>query len=194
MHGAILSKYQQTGIESLVGAPLTEEAPIAGGHVSYFAGNLCGSTGPSNSGSAIYYSGGTGAHQVGGCIYNWYWQHGEASLSELGYPVSDTADGQIPGGWVTYFKGLSSNVCGTPGPSGSGAAIYYSGGNGAYEVLDCIYATYLSWNGPAGALGFPVTDQYTLSNGGVESDFQNGYITADPTTGQTTVTIYPPCC
>jgi uncharacterized protein with LGFP repeats len=246
VHGCIYQEYMavQGGPTGVLGFPTTDQQSIAGGYVSYFYGNLCGSRGPNNSGSAIYNNGGSSTHQVGGCIYNKYWNMGGPN-GPLGFPTSDvTAPG---GGYVSYFAG---QVCSGGAPNGSGSAIYsyssgtfevqgcvyhvytsvmggpggalgwptsdehsvtsgYSGaagrantfqhgiviwwanGNGTYEVQGSIYSAYL---GQQAALGFPISNEYTNGLGNRESDFENGLIQYNPSTHQTTVTVYPPCC
>src|SRR5579871_4105977 len=183
VHGCIFQEYlvAQGGPAGVLGFPTTDQQSIAGGDVSYFYGNLCGSRGPNNSGSAIYNNGGSSTHQVGGCIYNKYWQMGEAN-GILGFPVSDVT--AIPGGDVSYFAGES---CNGGGPDGSGSAVY-SGSSGTHEVQGCIYNAYQNHGGPSGLLGFPVSDEFTYDSAGDrESDFQGGYITWNRATGQISV-------
>lgn len=241
-----------------LGFPTSDVTPIPGGYVSYFYSNLCGVRGPNNSGSAIY-SSTLGTYMVGGCIYQRYWRDfggpGGNSIYNLGYPVSDVT--QISGGYVSYFAGqgcygaLGPNNSGTAiysspsgtyevqgciygeyekmggpgylgfpltdeqgiaggrvsyfagrgcgsstGPNGSRSAVYYTDSTLAHEVQGCIYATYLSAGGPAGALGFPVTDEFTYDGSGDrESNFQGGYITWNAATDQTAMTLYScPSC
>jgi hypothetical protein len=166
VHGAIYNEYaNMSGPNGVLGFPTTDELPVTNsagtviGRVSYFYGNLCGSRGPNNSGSAIYYSSATGAHQVGGCIYNKYWNMSGPN-SQLSFPTSDVL--AISGGYVSYFSGTT---CGT---SSSGSIITYSSTYGAHEVQGCIYHEYVAVKGgPSGALGFPVTDEQAIAGGHV---------------------------
>lgn len=163
VQGSILSKYQAFGANGGgLGDPTTEETVISSGRVSYFYGNLCGGRGPNNSGSAIYYSSGTGAHQVGGCIYNKYWSSMNGPNGLLGFPVSDVAT--ISSGYVSYFAG---QVCIAAGPNNSGSAIYYSGGTGGHEVHGCIFNEYWQFAGGPANLGFPTTDEQGIAGGRV---------------------------
>jgi pimeloyl-ACP methyl ester carboxylesterase len=161
VQGSIYSEYTGvfSGPNGILGFPTTDEQGISTGRVSYFYGNLCGSRGPNNSGSAIYYSSATGAHQVGGCIYNKYWNMSGPN-SQLSFPTSDVL--AISGGYVSYFSGTT---CGT---SSSGSTITYSSTYGAHEVQGCIYHEYVAvMGGPSGALGFPVTDEQAIAGGHV---------------------------
>gem|GEM_PF-3574422 len=142
-----------------LGFPTTDEEGMAGGRVSYFAGNLCESRGPNNSGAAIYYSSATGAHQVGGCIYQKYWQMGEAN-SQLSFPTSDVL--AISNGYVSYFYGVRCGGVAT-GPDNSGSAIYASVA-GDFYVQGCVYAKYQQLGATTSQLGFPVSDENTLHN------------------------------
>ena len=114
VQGAIYTEYTSGfgGPSGGLGFPTSVEVGIAGGRVSYFYGNLCGARGPDNSGAAIYWTSGTGAHQVGGCIYNHYWSvlGGPAGdgYHNLGFPTSNVLD--ISGGYVSYFYGMRSGA------------------------------------------------------------------------------------
>jgi uncharacterized protein with LGFP repeats len=171
VQGIIYTEYANApfyGATGVLGFPTTNELGIAGGRVSYFYGNLCGGRGPNNSGNAIYWSSTTGAHSVGGCIYNYYWHDlggpgGNANFN-LGFPTSDVQT--IPGGYVSYFY---NNLCGARGPNNSGSAIYDSS-RGTYMVGGCIYNHY--WHdlgGPGGNanfnLGYPVSDVQVIPGG-----------------------------
>ena len=161
VQGAIY--YEYTGVTSgpngSLGFPSSDELGIAGGRVSYFYGHLCGARGPSNSGSAIYWTSTTGAHSVDGCIYNKYWNFGGPN-SGLNFPTSD--EQTLSGGWVSYFYGYR---CGgvANGPDNSGSAIYSSGGR-TFDVTGCIYGKYQQLSGPGGMLGYPVSDLTNLYN------------------------------
>ena len=147
------------GPGGMLGVPTSDVLPLHGGYVSYFAGQVCGSPGPNNSGSAIYSTSAT--FEVQGCIYNTYWNLGGPS-GILGFPVSD--EGPVAAGRVSYFAG---NHCGSfSGPNGSGSAIYWSPSTGAWQVGGCIYRRYLQsdLNGPSGQLGFPISNVTQLSN------------------------------
>jgi Repeat of unknown function (DUF346) len=107
VQGGILDKYQSTtcpqgtggSCSNLLGQPIAEETPLAGGAVSYFAGQGCngGYPIPSNSqtggigltaGSAIY-AGSTGTFEVHGCLFAEYADALGGSGGPLGFPISD---------------------------------------------------------------------------------------------------------
>lgn len=107
VQGPILTEYMNLGattgqgaVTGSLGQPLTEQVPLAGGQVSYFASNVCnggyiltGNTGYGGSaltsGSAIYYSSSTGAHEVQGCIYYKYTHDLGGPGGALGFPTGD---------------------------------------------------------------------------------------------------------
>lgn len=211
VQGCIYAAYQRLGATtSAQSYPVSDEVKLYNsggtlvGWTSYFAGVHCGGSynGPYNSGSAIYvpsYNNSTGGgHQVQGCIYAAYQRLGGPN-SVLGFPVSDetklyNSSGTLVG-WASYFAGAQ---CGTSNPYGSGSAIYVPASNnsssGGFEVQGCIYTTYQNWGGPTGALGFPISDEYTIDSAGDrESDFQGGYITWIKATGLVTVHSYIGC-
>ena len=86
-----------------------------------------------------------------------------------GFPVTDEI--ATPGGRVSKFQH---------------GHIYWSSATSAHFVLGGILSRYLSLGGTGGRLGFPVTDEYSIT-GGRRSTFQHGYITWNATTGATTV-------
>lgn len=177
VHGPVYAEYWNTmhGVAGALGFPTTDGIAISNsygtGTEQFFRGTSCGSA----SGSVIYYSSGTGAHEVHGCIYQEYVHVGG---SVLGFPTHDeqSIGSGSSSGRVSYFNGTTCS--GTAG----GSAIYYSGATGAHVVEDCIYQTYVAYGGPTSALGYPVSDEYGIS-GGRESDFQGGYITYYSSTG-----------
>ena len=168
VRGAEYNEYAAVGeANSSLGFPVTDDTSMNGGSVTYFNGT-CGGA---NRCAGIYWSGGSGAHYVRNAEYNEYVAMREAN-GPLAFPVSD--DTSIAGGTATYFS--ANAACGTPGPSNSDGAIYWSSFDGAHEVHGCIYAAYVGTGGPNGVLGFPTSDQYTNARGNFESDFDNGYI------------------
>lgn len=68
-------------------------------------------------------------------------------------------------------------------------AIYFNGS--VHFVWNLVYAGYQRFNGAAGPLGFPTTDEFINQQGQAESDFENGFITFDFITGKTSVTVFP---
>jgi uncharacterized protein with LGFP repeats len=168
-----------------LGFPLWDEEGIAGGRVSYFVGQVCSGGFPvhnTTSGSAIYWTSGTGAHEVQGCIYHVYTSVMSGPGGALGFPTSDE-------------HGVTSGFSGAAGRANTfqhGTIIWWANGRGTFEVQGSIYNSYLSFQT---ALGFPISNEYTIDSAGDrESDFENGFITWTKATGQVSVTVYPPCC
>lgn len=62
----------------------------------------------------------------------------------------------------------------------SAGSVYWSPSTGAHSVSGAILRRYVELGGVE-ALGFPVRDQYAVSNG-LRSDFQKGSLTYDTTT------------
>ncbi|WP_457949470.1 polysaccharide deacetylase family protein [Pseudarthrobacter sp. alpha12b] len=150
VHGAIRGRYLELGGPAgFLGFPLTDETstPGAAGRYNNFAGG------------ALYFSPTTGAHEVHGAIRGRYLELG-GPAGFLGFPLTDETS--------------------TPGAAGrynnfAGGALYFSPTTGAHEVHGAIRGRYLELGGPAGALGFPVTDEYGIT-GGRRNDFQHGSI------------------
>jgi len=157
VHGLILSRYQAlSGPGSFVGFPTTDEQAVTGGRASTFTG------------AAIYWSPGTGAHEVHGLIRAHY-QALSGPASFAGLPTSDET--AVVGGRASTF---------------TGAAIYWSSGTGAHEVHGAIRSAYLSYGGPGSPLALPTSDEQPVT-GGRQNTFQHGSITWNATTGTTTV-------
>jgi uncharacterized protein with LGFP repeats len=89
------------GLAGTLGFPVSDEQGVASGRVSYFAGQQCNGGGPAGSGSAIYWTSATGAHEVQGCIYAQYIAAGGPGGS-LGFPVTDEM--ALPNGRISYFQ------------------------------------------------------------------------------------------
>ena len=161
--GAIEQKYLALGgCSSILGAPIDPEAgtPDGAGRYSVF-----------QSGS-IYWTPETGAFEVHGVIRDAWAQLGwEAGL--LGYPISDelaTPDGT---GRYNVFQDGS---------------IYWSAQTGAFEVHGRIRDAWADSGWEAGALGYPISNEYAVADGR-RSDFQHGSITWVEATDQTTLTM-----
>ncbi len=60
------------------------------------------------------------------------------------------------------------------------ATIYHSTATGAHALRDPVLAFYKSVGGPAGKLGFPITDVRTMRNGNLRAAFEHGRITCRP--------------
>ncbi|MDQ0769734.1 uncharacterized protein with LGFP repeats/peptidoglycan/xylan/chitin deacetylase (PgdA/CDA1 family) [Pseudarthrobacter defluvii] len=159
VHGAIRGRYLALGGPAgFFGFPLTDEtaAPGAAGQYNDFARGT------------IYWSPGTGAHEVHGAIRGRYLALG-GPTGYLGFPLTDETN--VPGAAGQY----NDFARGT---------IYWSAGTGAHEVHGAIRGRYLELGGPAGFFGFPVTDE-TATPGAVGqyNDFARGTIYWSPATG-----------
>jgi uncharacterized protein with LGFP repeats len=109
VHGAIREKWESLGWElSILGYPVTDETttPDGVGRYNHFQGG------------SIYWTPGTGAHEVHGDIRG-RWDTLGWERSSLGYPTSDEMDTPHGAGRVSHFQGGS---------------IYWDPGRGAYEV------------------------------------------------------------
>jgi hypothetical protein len=126
---------------------------------------------------------------VGGDVY-WHPQHGTRAMyyairdkytsldrerGPLGYPVSSERV-SVRGGTYNDFAGRN----------GEGGSLYWSPATGTWSVRGPIRDEWLRRGGAGGRLGYPVSDPY-LRNGRTRSDFENGSITYDPSTGRFTV-------
>jgi hypothetical protein len=112
----------------------------------------------------IYQAAHTGAFEVHGLIHEHYLALG-GPTGMLGLPVSDeepvrNAAGAEIGRVSSFEKG----------------SIYFSGPTGAHEVHGMILDAYRKLGGPAGELGFPITDERNAANGIAYSAFQNGVL------------------
>ncbi len=130
-----------------LGLPASEEEPLNGGTVEYFAGSGC--TAP-NQGSAIYDNDGTGIHAVKGCLY-YYYNHNYNGTAGLGFPTSDELS--MGGGHGQHFS--------------IGAGIYDGPGTGIYMVHGTIWGKYSSLGEANSFLGFPTYDETAVSTGRV---------------------------
>ena len=115
-------------------------------------------------GGSIYWSPGTGAHELHGDIEA-KWSSAGSENSTVGFPITD--ENSISGGAFQEFE------------TGS---IYWSPSSGAHIVLGAIRDKWGSLGRENSSLGFPVTDEYAIP-GGARSDFQGGCITWTPSTG-----------
>jgi hypothetical protein len=120
-------------------------------------------------GGSIYWSPGSGAHEVHGAIRaKWAALGWERSF--LGYPRTDETVGKDPRaeGRFNHFQGGS---------------IYWHPQAGAFEVHGAIRAKYLELGAEAGLLGYPTTDETaTPDRVGRFNHFQRGSIYWTPST------------
>jgi uncharacterized protein with LGFP repeats len=144
--GAILTKYLAGGGPSSFGFPTTDEIAVTGGRASYFTK------------ARIYWSSTTGAHFSRGVLLTKYLAAG--GPDQYGLPVTD--DTKITGGWYANFSG--------------GRSIYWSSATDAHLVYGAILHKYASMGYQSSCLGFPTTDEYSIT-GGRQNRFVGGTIT-----------------
>ena len=163
--GAIDEKYRALGgCGSLLGAPTTSEqgTPDGVGRYSVFQNG------------SIYWSPSTGAFEVHGLIRDEWARLGwEAGFA--GYPISDETPTPDGAGRFNVFQG---------------ASIYWSPSSGAHEVHGLIRDKYRDLGWEAGALGYPTSDEYGVTDGR-RSDFQHGSLVFHSQDGSVTVLTTP---
>ena len=157
VHGAIYSHYRaHSGPTGSLGFPNSDESVAArpGARYNRFENG------------AIYWSASTRAKEVHGLIFAHYLYLG-AEKCHLGLPVSDEMNCANGQGRKSRFQGGN---------------IYWSGATGAHEVHGAILSRYLKLGGPAGFLGFPISDETDIlksnnqPSGAKFSRFQGGTI------------------
>ncbi|MCZ2819077.1 PQQ-dependent sugar dehydrogenase [Modestobacter sp. VKM Ac-2977] len=159
VHGAIVTTYLAEGGELRHGEPVTDEAPTSDGvgRYNHFA-----------AGTSVYWTPGTGAHQVGGDIRG-RWSAMGWELSIHGYPRGSersTPDGR--GRYNDFQNG----------------GIYWLPGVGPRSVYGAIYGTWARSGWEGGQLGFPLTNENGTPDGvGRYSHFEGGSIYWTPFTG-----------
>ena len=146
VRGAILARYLAGGGPGGFGLPTTDEIAVTGGRASYFTK------------AHIYWSSTTRAHFSRGALLRKYLAAGGPN----GYGLPTTDDTQIPGGWYANFSGDRS--------------IYWSSATDAHLVYGAILRKYSSMGRQSSCLGFPTTDEYSLT-GGRRNGFVGGSIT-----------------
>ncbi|MFJ3900500.1 FG-GAP-like repeat-containing protein [Streptomyces sp. NPDC090025] len=160
VQGGIYTKWNSLGREGgLLGYPTSDERPtnVLGGSFSTFSrGGLAG---------AVYWSQGTGGHEMHGAIYAKYLALG--GVAAYGYPVSDEmATDSKPGSYQNFRHGVTA---------GDNLSFYWSSQTGAWPVGGAIRGLWKSVGGHAGSLGFPTAAEYPVL-GGRRSDFQTAYV------------------
>ncbi|UKA72721.1 polysaccharide deacetylase family protein [Arthrobacter sp. FW306-06-A] len=159
VHGAIRGRYLAFGGPGgYLGFPLTDETASPGGSGQYNDFER----------GTVYWSPGTGAHEVHGAIRGEYLAFGGPG-GYLGFPLIDET--ATPGGGGQYNDFERGTV-------------YWSPGTGAREVHGAIRGEYLAFGGPGGYLGFPLIDETaTPGGGGQYNDFERGTVYWSPGTG-----------
>ena len=118
----------------------------------------------------IYYSRGTGAHELYGAILGSYRSLSGPS-SRLGFPTT----------------GVQARLTGQRAKF-PGGVIYSNAATGTFPVLGPIATSYWQYGGVGSALGWPVSTN-TPTSTGERVDFQHGYATWVKKTGKVTLTV-----
>jgi uncharacterized protein with LGFP repeats len=143
------------------GYPLRDEYAITGGTRADFS-----------SGFTAVYSFGHGSHPLFGAIKSYWVSHGQGG-SAVGFPTGKETVLASGGVLQTFSKG----------------EMFYKSGLGAHAVHGAVLTAYATKGGPGGALGYPVSDQVSVS-GGVSQQFQGGTLVV-PDWGKPTVVKRP---
>ncbi|MFF0432982.1 FG-GAP-like repeat-containing protein [Streptomyces sp. NPDC004327] len=167
--GANFTKWVGLGRETgILGYPTADERPTnaLGGAFATFS--KAGKAG------ALYWSSGTGSHEIHGGIYNRYVELG--GVAAHGYPTTDEMTTATKPGAYQNFRSV--------GATSDNLSFYWSSTTGAWPVGGAIRNLWLSLSGHNGALGFPTSPEYTVF-GGQRSDFQTAYIRWNRESGYT---------
>jgi len=151
--GDIAIKYNQLdGAQGVLGYPTSNEIPVRGGAVNHFQGG------------DIYWSPGTGAHEVQGRILDKYNAFG-ASSGLLGFPLTDETNTPTKFGKYNHF---------------ANGYIYWTPSTDAHEVHGAILNYWAAQGYENSRFGFPVSDEFGVQNvaGNIarQSNFQAGFI------------------
>ncbi|KLO30046.1 membrane protein [Mycolicibacter heraklionensis] len=111
----------------------------------------------------VYFSPVTGANAVEGDVLAKYESLGGPAGSDLGFPITSTADGAIAGSKFNSFAADDEPV------------IFFSPDNGAFVVRSAMKAAWDKLDGASGKLGAPVGDQ-TVDGDVVSQKFTGGSI------------------
>ncbi len=154
--GGILERYLAAGGPAVLGAPVTDDAPVPGGRgafVRFQEGD-------------VYWSPETGAQLVRGEILT-AWRNAGGATGRLGFPTTSDARTPEGRGFVVRFEG---------------GDVYWSPTTRARVVVGSIRDTWLEAGGTTGYLGFPTSDD-TPTGGGASVRFEGGEVLWSPATG-----------
>lgn len=157
VHGAIRANWGSLGHEnSALGFPTSNELALPGGAAySSFQGGL------------VYFAPGVGAQEVRGAILGKY-DVLAREKGRLGFPVTNelgTPDGE--GRYNVFQRG----------------SIYWTSDTGANQIEGAIRDRWAAVGFETSSLGYPVSDEFAVGEGGRASDFEGGQITWTPATG-----------
>jgi uncharacterized protein with LGFP repeats len=162
---AIQARYTALGGASgVLGAATSEVTTVPKGYLRTFAHGR------------IYYSSGTGAHEIlAGPMLTYYLKTG-ADSGSLGLPTGAPFDGGKSSTAQSFVKGR----------------IYYAKTTGAHPVFGTTLARYLALDGARGVLGLPTVGSLPAKAAGARvSQFQGGRIWASAATGTREVLAGP---
>lgn len=111
----------------------------------------------------VYFSPATGANAIDGDVLAKYESLGGPAGSDLGFPITSTADGQLSGSKFSAFAADDEPV------------IFFSPDNGAFVVRGAMKVAWDKLDGASGALGAPVGDQ-TVDGDVVSQKFTGGLV------------------
>ncbi|MFF2347221.1 hypothetical protein [Pseudarthrobacter sp. NPDC058119] len=154
----IYGKWRSQGAEGgPLGYPTTDE----------FRGLRNGGSWRGFQGGAIMFSPASGAAVSAGPIRD-KWASAGFEWGSLGYPVTDVVTGLKEGGAFQNYQGGS---------------ILWTPANGAIISVGAIRNVWAGQNFEHGVLGYPITDEYGTSGGGVAQNYQGGVIYFVPNVG-----------
>jgi uncharacterized protein with LGFP repeats len=156
---AVRDKWATTGWEGgYLGYPTTDQAGILGGGAQF----------AHFQGGSIYWSPPTGAHVLGGVVYD-RWATSGWETGPLGLPVTDLAVAPDKVGLFAHFQ------------KGS---IYWTPTTGARLLDKAVYDAWAVTGWENGPLGYPISEVRTTPNGKAQYvDFQRGSIYSSAATG-----------
>jgi uncharacterized protein with LGFP repeats len=156
---AVRDKWASTGWEGgYLRYPVSDQTPVLGGGAAYVHFQ----------GGSVYWSPATGAHVLGGVVYD-RWAAAGWETSWLGLPVTDLAVAPDKVGLFAHFQ------------KGS---IYWTPSTGARLVDKASYDAWAKTGWENGPLGYPVTDLATTPNGRARYvHFQRGSVYSSAATG-----------
>lgn len=156
------------GPTGMMGFPTSDEKTIAYGWGNDMAGPKCGSSG----GGHIYYASTSGAHEIHGCIADYYLGALGGPGGSLGFPTTDELPVYASDGVTVIgrYNGLEGTYCG----STKYGRIWFPNATGiVHETNGCIGQKYEGMGGPSSFLGFPKNDEYDVA-GGRGQDYVGG--------------------
>ncbi|MFE4047800.1 FG-GAP-like repeat-containing protein [Streptomyces sp. YIM B13518] len=170
VHGSIWTKWNALGREAgVLGYPTSDERPTSDGVGRFNTFSKGGK------GSGIYYVYGIGAYAVQGGIYSRYLELG--GPKEIGYPIADEKATTPKAGAFQRFRFRDEET--------HSSAIYWSKATGAWPVHNAIMRKWTELTSENSWLGFPTSEEYQVT-GGIRTDFENGYVRWNRTSGTTT--------